>query len=87
MKKASYIFAAVVAAVTLTIWASTGFHTGWTQTSIPVTGVDEITGIEFTTYEEGFVAGVDVLGAGLGAAFGISALSLGIHKFRARKQS
>ena len=86
MRKISYIVTALIAAATLVLWAAGGFHTGWTQTRIPVHGVDEITGIEFTTYEDGFIAGLEVLAAGLGAAFGISAISTALHYFNGRAQ-
>ena len=87
MKKALHFLAAIVAIATLAVWASGGFHTGWTQTSIPVQGVDEITGIEFTTYKDGFVAGLDVLAAGIGAALLLSASSLAIQFSASRSRN
>lgn len=87
MKKLAHITAAVVAIATLAVWGASGFHTGWTQTSIPVHGVDEITGIEYTTYQDGFVAGIDVLGGGIGIAIAISALSLAVQFIKSRKHS
>ena len=85
MKKLSHLAAAIIAGITLAVWGASGFHTGWTQTSIPVHGVDEITGIEYTTYQDGFVAGVDVLAAGLGLAIAISGLSIAIQFLKSRK--
>lgn len=67
---------ALIALATVGTWIATGAHRGWTQHKIPVTVVDEVTGIEATQYRDGFVAGVDVLGLGLGAAaiLGIAAV-------------
>lgn len=42
-------------------WAATGAHRGWSMHRVPVTQIDEITEIEYTTYEERFVPGLDVL--------------------------
>ena len=87
MKRASILLAALFAVATLIIWASGGFHTGWTQTSIPVTGVDEITGIEYVTHEDGFIAGLDVLAAGLGLSFLTLTLSVVVQKMSARSHA
>lgn len=67
--------AVVVLVATISTWIATGAHRGWTQNQIPVTVVDEITGIEAITYRPGFVAGVDFLALGLGltAVLGASA--------------
>lgn len=46
-------------------WAAKGYHTGWTQNRVPVSQVDPITEIEFTTFEDRFVPGVDYLGGGI----------------------
>jgi hypothetical protein len=56
-------------------WAAKGAHTGWSQNRVPHRQVDEITGIEYVTYEDRFVPGVEVLAAGLGLAAGLFALS------------
>ena len=65
--------AALIALATIGTWLATGAHRGWTQNKIPVTVVDEITGIEATQYRDGFVAGIDVLGLGLGTALFLGA--------------
>lgn len=69
------LLAALLAVGTVGTWLTTGAHRGWTQNKIPVTVVDEVTGIEATQYRDGFVAGVDVLALGLGGAalFGTAA--------------
>jgi len=60
---------------TVGFWALQGAHRGWSQNRVPVSQVDEITGIEYVTYEERFVPGIDWLGAGSGIASVIFALS------------
>jgi hypothetical protein len=61
---------------TIGFWAAKGAHTGWSQNQVPVKQTDEITGIEFVTYEQRFVPGVEFLGAGTGLAAGLFAVSL-----------
>jgi hypothetical protein len=61
---------------TIGFWAAKGAHTGWSQNQVPLKQTDEITGIEFVTYEQRYVPGVDFLGAGTGLAAGLFAVSL-----------
>lgn len=42
-------------------WAAAGAHRGWSMDRVPVTQIDEITEIEYITYEDRFVPGLDVL--------------------------
>lgn len=60
----------------LVLWAATGAHRGWTQTSKVVMQHDEITGIDFPVREKTFVAGVEVLAVGVAAAGAFAAASL-----------
>lgn len=57
-------------------WANKGAHTGWSMNRVPIEQVDEITGIEYITYEDRFVPGLEWLGGGigLGALFFITSL-------------
>ncbi|MGF1657672.1 MAG: hypothetical protein ACFCU3_11930 [Verrucomicrobiales bacterium] len=57
-------------------WYFSGAHTGWTQTKIPYTEVDELTEIETTRYEDGFKPGIDVLVGG--NAVGLVIFGLGV---------
>lgn len=57
--------AGILACGGFALWLATGAHTGWSQTRIPRTIVDEITEIEAVVFEDGFVAGVDFLGMAL----------------------
>lgn len=86
MKRIPFILATLLAVTAFALWASGGFHTGWTQTRIPVNGVDEITGIEYTTYKEGFIAGLDLLAVGLGSALGIVGLSFAIPHLKKQNE-
>jgi hypothetical protein len=70
------VAALIVLLATVGFWAAKGAHTGWTQNQVPVKQTDEITGIEFVTYEDRFVPGVEFLGAGTGLAAGLFVVSL-----------
>jgi len=58
-------------------WSGKGAHTGWSMDRVPSPQVDEITGIEFVTYEERFVPGIEWLGG----AIGLATLSFGLSFF------
>jgi hypothetical protein len=60
--------ALAILAGSVVFWVAKGAHRGWSQNRVPVPQVDEITGIEYVTYEERFVPGVDWLVGGIGAA-------------------
>ena len=82
MKKILRLLAALAFVGALITWLATGGNRGWTKTSVPVTTLDEITGIEGITYEKRFAPGLDFLGAGL---LGVAVLT-GIY-FLFRKNS
>ncbi len=50
-------------------WYAAGKNTGWTKDRIAETQVDEITGIEYVTYKDHFLPGVEILAGGV--AFGL----------------
>jgi hypothetical protein len=61
--------------ITMAVWVVTGASRGFTKTSVAVEKTDEITGLTYRDYERRFVAGVELLGLGLGvsaALFGAS---------------
>jgi len=60
---------------TIGSWAMLGAHRGWSQNRVPIRQVDEITGIEYVTYEDRFVPGLDWLGAGSAIAIATFSLS------------
>ncbi|HWQ92586.1 MAG TPA: hypothetical protein VN673_13010 [Clostridia bacterium] len=77
MKGTLLALAAILALGALLVWAATGAHRGWTQTSVMKKTVDDITGLEAVTYEKRFVMGVEVLGgawAGAGLLAGTALL-------------
>ena len=56
-------------------WAATGFHWGWSKTSVTEMQVDEITGLEFPVTTNRLVFGVEILVVSLflaGVSFGAS---------------
>lgn len=69
------VAAAVLLVATVGFWAAKGAHTGWSMNQVPVKQLDEITGIEFVTYEERFVPGIEFLGGGAGLAAGLFVVS------------
>lgn len=62
MKTTLQIVAVIIVAAASLIWLAQGANRGWTKTTVPVTMVDEVTGIEGIAYERRFVPGVDFLG-------------------------
>lgn len=44
-------------------WIAAGANRGWTKNQVPVTFMDEVTGISGTAYEDRFVPGLDWLGS------------------------
>lgn len=65
------------------VWAATGAHFGWTQTSKIVVQHDEITGIDFPVRQKTFVAGVEVLAVGAGFAAALATASVFTNRGRA----
>lgn len=63
--------AVVVFIATVGFWTVKGAHTGWSQDQVPVKQTDEVTGIEFVTYDKRFVPGIEFLGGGVAFATGL----------------
>ena len=80
---------AAITALVITVgtWIATGSHVGWTQTSIVQVQHDEITGIDFPVRQEAFIAGIELLAAGLAAASALAGLSFLPRLRRATAQS
>lgn len=70
------IAAVALLVATAGFWAAKGAHTGWSQNQVPMKQTDEITGIDYVTYEKRFVPGVEFLGGGVGLATGLFVVSL-----------
>ena len=65
----------VVLVLGLMGWAATGFHWGWSKTSVTEMQVDEITGLEFPVTTNRLVLGAAMLGGCVliaGISFGAS---------------
>ena len=60
---------------TVGYWVAKGAHRGWSQHRVPVSQTDEVTGIAFTTYENRFIPGIEILAGGVALAGGLFALS------------
>jgi hypothetical protein len=76
MKKILQILALVVLLAAGVTWLATGANRGWTKTSVPVTTLDAVTGIEGITYQSKFLPGVDFLGAAFVVAAALAGTSL-----------
>ena len=77
MDRAFRLLALILVVAAALAWLVLGAHGGWTQASVPVKTVDEVTGIEGIEYRARFVPGLDFLGgafAGAGLLAGASFL-------------
>ncbi len=70
---------------TVGYWLAMGAHRGWSQNRVPITRTDEVTGIAFITYENRFIPGIEVLGAGVALAAGLFALAFLFHSHQSTK--
>ena len=76
MKKILQILALVVLLTAGVTWLATGANRGWTKTSVPITTLDAVTGIEGITYQSKFLPGVDFLEAAFVVAAALAGASL-----------
>jgi hypothetical protein len=72
LRKSLRFIALLVLLAALTFWAAKGADRGWTKTNIARELPDPVTGLTGTTYEKGFVPGLDFL-AGAALAAGVMA--------------
>lgn len=79
------ILAIVIFLAMVVIWAAMGANLGWTKTKVATVQVDPVTEIEFPTYEDRFVPGVEFLIAGIGAATVLFTCSVVLARFSSRK--
>ncbi|HEY8932204.1 MAG TPA: hypothetical protein VIM44_02705 [Rariglobus sp.] len=56
------MLAGFLALFSFAYWAAAGWNHGWTKTQIAVKHTDEVTGIEFVTYKDHFMPGMELLG-------------------------
>ena len=71
------IFGALCALGTFVLWAAGGFNPGWTKDRIAVETEDPITGLIGISYEETYIAGVEVLA--MGTFLGVALFAVGIY--------
>ncbi len=75
MRTAFRLLAMTVLLGGLSCWFLLGAHRGWTKNQVPIQHTDEITSIQYVTYEQRLVPGLDFLLASIGLAGGLSAAS------------
>ena len=75
----------LIALFAFCVWAAKGYNSGWTKTQVAIPQIDPVTEIEYVTYEDRFVPGVDYLGAGI--AVGAVVFALTFIPARSRKHS
>lgn len=69
-------FALLLLLATLLTWGALGAHTGWTMTSVAEVQIDPVTELEYTTYRDAFVPGMEFLALGVFGAVIIFAATL-----------
>jgi hypothetical protein len=69
------IAGALIALGFFSFWAAAGANTGWTKDRIETRKTDEITGIEYSEFQEHFLPGIEFLGLGTGSGLAIIALT------------
>jgi NADH:ubiquinone oxidoreductase subunit 5 (subunit L)/multisubunit Na+/H+ antiporter MnhA subunit len=80
MKKIFQIIAVLAVVASIVVWLLYGAHVGWTTTQTPVIQVDEITGIEYTTYIDKLTLGIELPVIGITAGVVLWVISLFIKK-------
>ena len=80
MKKILQIIALLAVVGSVAIWLLYGAHVGWTTTQTPVVQIDEITGIEYSTYVDQLTLGIELPVVGIIAGLGLWIISLFIKK-------
>jgi hypothetical protein len=86
VKRTLQILALVLPLLASLYWLGAGAHRGWTQTSVAVKSVDEVTGIEGIRYEPRFVPGLDFLAGGLLGAVLLAGSSFCFSKRKTKTQ-
>lgn len=80
LRRGLRIAALVVLVAAAGFWAAKGAHTGWSMDRVPVKQTDEVTGLEYVTYDDRYVPGVDFLGLAGGLAAGLFAVSFFVQR-------
>jgi hypothetical protein len=74
------MLAGFMALFAFAFWAAAGWNKGWTKTQIAVKQIDEITGIEFVTYKDHFMPGVELFSLALFFCLTLFAITFIRHK-------
>jgi hypothetical protein len=80
LRRGLRVAALVVLVAAAGFWAVKGAHRGWSMNQVPVKQTDEVTGLEYVTYEKRYVPGVDFLGLTGGLAAGLFAVSFFVQR-------
>ncbi len=74
------ILGALFALAIFSYWAAAGSNVGWTKDKIEIKKTDEITGIEFTEYQDHFLPGIEFLAAGTGLGLALIGVTFFFRK-------
>ena len=55
--------ALTILALSFAVWGFSGFHRGWTKSTVTEMKIDEITGLEYPGTVNSFILGLEMLGA------------------------
>lgn len=80
LRRGLRVAAFVVLVAAAGFWAAEGAHRGWSMNQVPIKQTDEVTGLEYVTYEDRYVPGVDFLGLAGGLAAGLFAVSFFVQR-------
>jgi hypothetical protein len=84
LRKTLRFLALMVLLAALVLWAAKGADLGWTKTNIARALPDPVTGLTGTTYEKGFIPGVDFLAVAALAAGVLAGVSILFRNKNAR---
>ncbi len=53
----------IILVLSFAVWGFSGFHRGWSKSTVTKMEIDEITGLEYPVTVNSFVFGLEILGA------------------------
>lgn len=78
-------FGIILALGVFCYWFAAGQNTGWTKDKIEVHQIDEITGIEYITYQNHFLPGIEFLVIGIGFGLCLSTITFIPYTYKSSK--
>ena len=57
------LIAITILVLSLAVWGFSGFHRGWSKSTVTEMKIDQITGLEYPVTVNSFVFGLEMLGA------------------------